>query len=201
MLYGDAVHGAWCNARTYPTTCRYCGKKVFYFSCDCGCRVLFDSLGWPWHKHDCQSPEAIIRQVDIDIEREYAERIARRQQKPREWEPPICPYCPEEGKKVSDLGLVREVNPVNVYKKFRMSPDMPLAPTFLGELAKNDLVQITVHASDLGSDTILSYTFLVKKSRWNRTGAIREDLLSFTIVGRAIPGREPYWLCTEIERL
>ena len=65
---------------------------------------------------------------------------------------------------------------------------MPLAPNFLGDLAKNDFIQVTVHVGGLDSDTTLSYTFLVKKSLWNRTGAIREDLLSFTIVGRAIPG-------------
>ncbi len=30
MPYGEPTHGWWCNARTYPTGCRYCGQTVFY---------------------------------------------------------------------------------------------------------------------------------------------------------------------------
>ena len=42
------------NAKTYPTHCRYCGKKVFYHENEHGSRVFFEALGWPWLKHRCR---------------------------------------------------------------------------------------------------------------------------------------------------
>ena len=47
-------HGVECRTRTFPTKCSNCGDAVFFFSCTCGSRVLFDQLGWPWPEHDCQ---------------------------------------------------------------------------------------------------------------------------------------------------
>jgi hypothetical protein len=203
-MYDDygAIHGAWCGARTFPTTCRYCGEKVFYFSCNCGCKVFFDRLGWPWPKHDCQSPEAIVRAVDIQVEREYVERMAKRYEKRREWEPPICVCHPKEGEEIFDLGLVREYAHVDIYKKYKIEPDLPLAVKFLGELARNDYFQVTAHANDLESEQLQSYTFLVKQSKWKSAGAILGDLVEFSLVGFAIPGRESVgWLCKDIHRL
>ena len=48
-----ARHGTWCNSRTFPMTCKYCGERIFYFTCDHGSRVLFDELGPPWPRHEC----------------------------------------------------------------------------------------------------------------------------------------------------
>ena len=49
------THGYWCNTRTFPTVCRYCGNSVFYHQCDCGSKVFFNSLGSPWPVHNCQN--------------------------------------------------------------------------------------------------------------------------------------------------
>src|SRR5207245_2491852 len=53
MSTSNAVHGSWCGARTYPTRCRYCGQKVFYFECNCGSKVFFAELGGIWPEHRC----------------------------------------------------------------------------------------------------------------------------------------------------
>ena len=50
-----ARHGWWCNTKTYRTNCPTCNRSVFYFSCDCGCRVFFNKLGQPWPIHSCHS--------------------------------------------------------------------------------------------------------------------------------------------------
>lgn len=42
------------DAITFPTRCKICRRKVFYYSNDCGSRVFFDKLGPPWPKHDCE---------------------------------------------------------------------------------------------------------------------------------------------------
>jgi hypothetical protein len=59
------AHGYWCNARTIPMTCRYCGEKVYFFSCDCGCKVFFDELGDPWPKHNCQEYLSTLQDNNI----------------------------------------------------------------------------------------------------------------------------------------
>ena len=59
--YNGTTHGERCNAKTYPTRCKYCKKDVFYFSCDHGSKVFFDQLGDPWPVHSC--PESNQRRV------------------------------------------------------------------------------------------------------------------------------------------
>ena len=48
-------HGSWCHTHTFPLNCRYCQQRIFFFSCNCGSRVMFDELGPPWPTHDCQT--------------------------------------------------------------------------------------------------------------------------------------------------
>lgn len=42
-----------CGSRTFSMKCRSCGQPVFYFFCDHGSKVFFDSLGPPWPEHYC----------------------------------------------------------------------------------------------------------------------------------------------------
>lgn len=55
VFYNGVSHGSWCKSKAPKFPCRHCRKTVFFFQCDCGCRVLFDKLGWPWpqHKYSC----------------------------------------------------------------------------------------------------------------------------------------------------
>jgi hypothetical protein len=46
-------HGMRCNAKTIPMKCRYCGEAIFYFTCDCGCRVILERPRPPWEYHKC----------------------------------------------------------------------------------------------------------------------------------------------------
>jgi hypothetical protein len=56
-----ATHGPWCNARGYETRCPLCGEPVFYWYCDCGCKVFFEKgvpikgadEKWPKHFDHC----------------------------------------------------------------------------------------------------------------------------------------------------
>ena len=43
VYYNGVTHGDRCNTKTYPTRCKYCQKRVFYFSCDHGSKVFFDN--------------------------------------------------------------------------------------------------------------------------------------------------------------
>lgn len=197
------THGPNCRSLTYPLICRYCGKKIFYFTCNHGSKVFFENLGWPWRIHDCQSPENIIAEVAFTIEEDYIRLITEnaRLRREREDRLPITAYRPRDGEVVRELGIVREIiDNINVFKKFKIDAGSPMAAAFIGSLANHPHVQVTIHAGDL-TQQLHSYTFLLKKRDWDRYGPIRGDLLDFTLEGRQLPTGDLYWYCTEIEQL
>ena len=51
---GTPSHGPWCGGRARPWSCRYCKRKIFWFTCDHGSVRPFDELGPPWPVHDCK---------------------------------------------------------------------------------------------------------------------------------------------------
>ena len=129
MAWSDAAHGYWCNSKTYPTTCRYCGEQVFFFTCDCGCKVFFDSLGPPWPTHNCierveslLGTEGLARHVRLyDDATELGPRLGRRGTLYADGHParaaasptPTPPRAssPAPGTTAAEVGHVREVLP------------------------------------------------------------------------------------------
>ena len=172
---------------------------MFYFSCDCGSKAFFDSLGWPWPVHDCVNN--ILRQVESNIAEEYAKRIAERQERLRRgWKKPIRACNPREGETVEGVGVIRELlMQIDVFKKFNIPFDgSSIAVKFLGDLAYGNWTQVTIHVNDLDGEEIKSYTILARTDTWNQVGARRVDLVHFTAVGQLVPGRQPYWRCTSV---
>jgi hypothetical protein len=186
-----SVHGVWCSARTFPMRCRYCSADVFYFSCNCGSKVFFDDLGGDWPIHDCATH--VVAQVRVAIEEKYARRLAERK-RPKTWAPPIVALQPAGNERVEDLGIVREVCAVDVYKRFRVPRDGGLAPAFLGRrLTRSALLQVTVHTGGLSADQLHSYTFLVAKAEWEKKGVRQGDLVLFAVQGCRTPGGDGFW--------
>ena len=48
------THGPDCSTRTFQSKCKYCGDVIFFFSCTCGSRLIFNELGYPWPLHSCR---------------------------------------------------------------------------------------------------------------------------------------------------
>ncbi|MCW3100154.1 MAG: hypothetical protein JWL77_5772 [Chthonomonadaceae bacterium] len=67
MNYRGVSHGHLCNAKTRPSRCKACKQKVFYFTCDCGSSVFFDSLGGNWPEHQCMNAESTAQRKEIAI--------------------------------------------------------------------------------------------------------------------------------------
>ena len=50
----SGANGSYAACFVVPNaTCRYCGRKVFYYENEHGSKVFFNELGWPWPKHSC----------------------------------------------------------------------------------------------------------------------------------------------------
>lgn len=194
----EPAHGWWCNSRTYPTRCPYCKEKVFFFSCDHGSRVFFDSLGWPWPIHDCI--DNIIRQIDVQIQEEYANRVAQRSKK-KEWEIPIVSQAPQENQTVCETGIVRETsNSVDIYKKFNLPANAPLVAAQLEKLGIDKIGQITIHVDDVEKSQTQSYTFFVNLKYMNQAKISKGDIVLVNLSAKTILGRSPFWLCISLDK-
>lgn len=53
-LESQSMHGILCSARLKKSECRFCGKSILLFFCDCGCMVLLEQAGDKWQTHSCQ---------------------------------------------------------------------------------------------------------------------------------------------------
>lgn len=215
MIIGDGTHGYWCNSKTYPTRCKFCGEKVFYFTCDHGSKVFFDSLGVPWPLHDCferkiaeHGADVIARGlatmmmtpgIDIGprIDTKYAEKVINANDAPRE--PEIVRCDPRPGDIVEEDGIVREIiQRVNLFKRFKTREDSLIGRALLGELANRDWAQLTIHTGSLGGDDNFSYTFLVDRKLFGQKGPIKGDFVSCRLRAYAVPRFDPLWVCDDL---
>ena len=58
--------------------CPVCGQSVFFYQSECGGRVFFDDVGWPWPKHPCTDSaaaqhNATIYAPSVDIDHSRAD--------------------------------------------------------------------------------------------------------------------------------
>lgn len=211
-----ASHGARCNSRTWPTFCQYCGQRVFYFTCDCGCKVFFDELGAPWPKHQCHGylnslietygREVIERGMAVmmmtpGIEPSYARQVQQdyeqevRQPAPKK---DIIRRDPVHGAREDVVGIVRElVDSVNVFKRLGTS-DNPISRAILRSLAKAQCVQITIHTGALASTDNHSYTFLVDKQLLMQQSFVKGTLIRCQLRSLVVPGWKPIWICDRV---
>lgn len=177
-----AMHGWWCNARTYPLNCKYCGERIFHFSCDCGSSVLFDELGPPWPIHRCPGfelkltlsrlgqgdlsgtllsyldegkAEALSRLIEDNIERGYVDAIrhsAKEQKKPSSQSGWIMRQDPYHGLRTTEQGVIKELIWGADIFKKANIPIGSLGSTILGKFAKQKLAQITIHTAALAEE-------------------------------------------------
>jgi hypothetical protein len=213
MNADSATHGDWCNSRTYPTTCKYCGDRVFYFSCDHGCKVFFNDLGPPWPEHRCipyltaqygrefveRGLAIMMMTPGVEVGRKIDHAYTAKVQKQRPALPQIV-RCdpPHQRSATDDEGLIREIIPrVDIYKHFKI-PGTTVGAGLLGPLAREPYAQITVHTESLGNEDNFSYTFFVKQSMVDEMGLSRDDFVVFRVQALAIPGRNLCWICDSL---
>jgi hypothetical protein len=213
-VYGEASHGWWCNSRAYPLRCRYCHEHVFYFTCDHGCRVLFDELGPPWPVHNCQEywratlgNEAYARGMAImmmkpgveigrKIDPAYAEKV-KAKTKPYLEPMPCEPYRAED--EIEAEGIVRDVaQRVNVFKQLDIPPDSAFGASLLSPLTGQEWGKITIHEGIRGDGESWSYTFLIGRKLLQKVSVIAGDLIRTRLRAFAIPGYRAIWICEEL---
>ena len=177
-----AAHGWWCNTRTFPTVCKYCRGDVFYFSCDCGSKLFFDSLGYPWPIHRCAeykpSPtltrlgqedlsrsllsylsgndaEQLSKFIDQRIERDYAVEIQTAQAREKRSSRKtswIVRQDPYHNCKTAERGIITELIPDADILKKAGVKAGSVGARALDKFVEKNLAQITIHTRALAED-------------------------------------------------
>lgn len=215
VIAGDGVptHGAWCHSITYLTRCRYCGRQVFFFSCDHGCKVFFNQLGPPWPLHECVGylssivgraqleqymrdsggPDPSSREAVLALDAVFgstAQRNAERRQKTAFQT--VRAKAQRDGR-VSGIGVVQNVQPctdvggwlgVHEYGAFGLA--------LLGGLAEGAWCRLTLVMGDLSVSNLRSYTGLARAEQMD--GLESGDLVHFDAKALAYPSLRSIWV-------
>lgn len=216
---GTASHGPWCNSRTIPMRCRYCKDQVFYFTCDHGSKVFFDSLGWPWPEHHCPGylasvygtvtiePALAARMIEpgystrgIAIERKYAEQVRQQSERDRQAHRERVDMEPPRNSSLKDIGQIEDIsNVVNVFKRFAVDPANLLGVALLGPLAKEPIQRIVIVVNDPDQEDLSCYKCYIAGSLLRNSGATRGDIIHFTIRSIDTVGADRVWYCDSLE--
>ena len=216
MSYGMATHGYWCNTRTYPTTCRYCGESVFFFACDHGCKVFFDELGAPWPEHNCMDrwiaelgPDTFGQlmawrmmepgvSIGTTIAPGHGEVLRSKAQSRDPLEPMNCE--PRSGDLTEEVGTVTEVcEVVNLAKQLHIPTETPVGDSLLRALGTTELGRITIHTGSLEEDESWSFTFYVPRDLLRKRSIVRGDLVRCQLRAIGVPGLPFVWFSDDLE--
>lgn len=199
--------------------CRYCGMDVFYFSCNHGSKVFFESLGDDWPVHDCLSKLDKLDMLISKIGKQAVERAmastmmrvgwrkangleekyqrlvgqnsAQRQAKPQPNE--ILKKVPMTSRTFTGIGVVREIVILSdVWKAIGVRQGSMEAGSIANKLPSGPCAQLTIHVGDLGMDDIESYTMLC--SQVVARTLSKRMLVEFVVTGVVPITSEGFWV-------
>lgn len=224
MAYQQPIHGKWCGARTYPMTCRYCGTKIFYFSCEHGSKVFFEELGQPWPLHYCPNlPQETFSTTPPD-DSYNPTIIAANMMRPKREHPSLnvepgfivkmrehldldrknrrgeVDMEPPPKKSHEDLGHIKDfAERVDIFQQLKIDKNNAMAHAFLGELAEQEIARIVLVVDDPEQDDLERYSCYIPTKLLKSAGVIRGDVVNFKIKPISVPGKGVYWLCVQLE--
>lgn len=198
--------------------CSGCEEQVWFFTCNCGSKVIFDSLGGVWPEHDCETSwtRNLKRTIDvtgritvelkpgITISRppdfsapdvlDLVERVARNS-KP----PPIKAVMPKSRHDRELIGVVREWNcTVDPCAKLAVEPTV-LGIAMLGPVGARPVGTITLHVVDEDApESLLSFTFWAPSEIIQGAQVKRERTVMVTLEAIKIPPAKYVWHCREL---
>lgn len=213
-------HMSGCSTVTFRTACRDCGAPVYYFSCNCGSKVFFDSLGgaWPLHGDSClpylvrlnlEEGHHSIDEIHTLVEEragalgvpvpERARRLLGFAESVRSNRLNISAIPPREG--ITTLqGTVIAVEPrINVLRHFNLKGG-PVGQGLLGTLAGESFARITVREEPDPYFNCRQFDVFVPQDSISRLGLRARVDVQLQLAVHSVIGRSSIWLATEIDR-
>ena len=215
-----ATHGSWCGTRVWRTLCMSCNTKVWFFSCQCGSRVFFDQLGYPWPEHDCET--SWLRDIRRVVESDGSIRVDIREevsvvrpssisgiagQQPRQrlrlipMEPVESQYPTREVLEVS--GTLHEIAQGPTLQKELGLPDTSMVHAFLDSLGPEwgrALGKLTIHSPTSSSRIWEKYVALIPADIVGMYQN-KSNHQVFVILSAVGPFSKKAWLCSHLSIL
>ena len=225
-----AIHGYWCNTKTFPLTCKYCGSGIYFFQCDCGSRVLFDELGPPWPQHRCGDYLPAPEYEPTSAERFHNLQGVTESVRPKDYDllpgmrrfnggidPSIVGRLNRSasnargtmridpmGGAETHIGVITHASEVDIGERFSLSPDSIAARAIAGIFAGLNVAQITLlvdeFATDPDAEDLLSYTFWINP-KLLPAALSAGDVVGVAIRPRDIMGVGMRWVASSLELL
>ena len=221
------VHGPSCNATTFPTTCRLCSTPVFYYSCECGSKVFFEELGYPWPIHDClvtnqpvdNSPSTYRPIADVSLYRGIDENhglLPGLVHAPRELDPVAVRNLRQSHDLARDTvrmdplgsiavditGVVHARVAPNLARRLGVQEGTIGYELLRKEIGSGELVQFTLVVDEIGQDPAAidfqSYTFICKSGSVNH-GIVPGTIVQVKLVQLQVLGSFPFWYSEKVE--
>lgn len=205
MIYHNSEN---CNAKTIKTKCLYCGNTVFYFSCDCGCKIFFNRLGGSWERHFCeeyiehaiknQEPEGnfelkdnLAKQIkedysniSIDIEELNNTKVSTRM-------PEII--------NIQDVGYINNIRPkFDLFKMYKQDVSEFNVDSLKG-LNHRNLSFIAIHIESVLRSYIEEYLGIIESNKLDSLSI--GDHVEFSIKGKSVFHNTVIWVVDEIYRI
>ena len=222
------MHGVSCKTITFPLKCKYCQQQIFFFSCDCGSRTLFDELGPPWPKHNCGAPapnpapyqpSSVATPSGVNVYHtgnnsagllpglqnaadfiapDIIKRVNESQNKARN----TMSIEPIGSTNAEIIGIVREISRPNLARRYGLDRDsigFDLLAKIIGDA---DPIQLTVQVDELPNDPdaidYSGYTFLSPRNPDIR-GITKGAVISASLTPQKTLNGIKFWLAPEIE--
>jgi hypothetical protein len=216
------THSSDCVTKIFKTNCPDCNSKVFFFSCNCGSKVYFESIGDPWPQHFCRNHEIkfaidLVRNSDrmkdseiIKLIEDHSKKIGRqlseelwdiienelgKRKKPFNFTEISCDIDI-----VGFSGRIIEINKsINFYKRLGLDKTAPFSFDFLGEFRNGNYYEIKLRDNPDKNNHSRQITFYADVKILNNISLKIGDVI--TVKLRKSNSISPLWVISFIQKL
>ena len=213
-------HGPSCRTSIWRTQCKDCSKEVYFFSCTCGSKVLFNLAEPPWNPHEDSCFPYQIRLAEgegrtvgeirdlvdkfafrnrLEIPLEVHKLLVRLDRKSRN-EIYIDEISAEDFPEQVFGEVLKIHRDANFFKRFSLANNS-VGKGLLGKLAKRSFSEVIVREEvDEQTRFSLQYTFFVQQDLLDRRGIAQNMFVLADLEPYELVGRGKIWLAADIRR-
>ncbi len=215
------THGDYCSTRLWPTSCPDCSSQVYFFSCSCGSRVLFDLSEPPWNPHEDRCIPYLVRFLRDSAGHSAAairglieafaqerslrippdvDRFLRAAENRERGSSTVLDILPSD-EETPVLGTVESINQVNIFRRFSIAPSV-MGRAMLGRLAEIAQAEVAVREGrDPDTGFVNRFTFLVPLKVFERARIRQGQVVTVALLGHKLANGRRVWITDEIHRV
>jgi hypothetical protein len=215
------THGPSCKTLLWATKCPDCSERVFFFACNCGSKVFFDTPGGAWPRHEDRCIPYLLRGMRraghsyASIRNRIQEMALRTGQsvpgqvlkilREEEYEETgreiVVGVFPQDQEHVLEGRILSSSLQVNFFRRFGYE-DNTFGRAFLGALLSEAYVELRVRAdADPISGICVELECFAKKSTWDQLRLHDGCPVAVVVMPKKLRKDRSIWVARRMERL